>query len=190
MHHLITTAKEQKITGEQFAAICRENPELRLELTSNGELIVMPPCGSDTGARNFRLHVQLGIWINETRTGVGFDSSTGFTLPDGAKRSPDSSWIANERWNALTPEEQESFAPICPDFVAELRSSSDLISQLRDKMVEYLANGAQLGWLIDPLERRVYVYRPHQELVILENPKQVYGDPVLPGFVLEVEELW
>ncbi|MBI2876469.1 MAG: Uma2 family endonuclease, partial [Candidatus Tectomicrobia bacterium] len=150
------------LSDEQFHRLCQNNRDLRIELTAQGELIIMPPTGSKTGWRNAKIIHRLTAWAEQDRSGLTFDSSTGFTLPNGAKRSPDAAWIRRERWEALTEEEQEGFAPICPDFVLELRSPADKLSMVQDKMHEYMENGAQLGWLIDPKERRVYVYRPGQ----------------------------
>jgi len=180
----------QSVTPEQFEDLCSEYTDLRLELTSTGELIVMPGTGSETGVRNANLTYQLMAWTRKDGSGVCFDSSAMFALPNGARRSPDGSWVKRERWDRLTKRQKESFAPICPDFVVELRSPTDGLSQLRKKMLEYMENGSLLGWLIDPFERRVYVYQPHQELVILENPETVSADPLLPGFTLNVTELW
>ena len=180
----------QSISPEQFGELCSKYNELRLELTSTGELIVMPGTGSKTGVRNADLTIQLGVWTKKDGSGVSFDSSTMFALPNGAIRSPDGSWARREKWDSLTERQQESFAPICPDFVVELRSPSDRLSQVRAKMVEYMENGASLGWLIDPFEFRVYVYKPDREVVILENPETVSGDPLLPGFTLNLTELW
>lgn len=179
-----------RLTHEQFWDVCRDNPDLRLELTSNGEMIVMPPAGSKTGNRNFNLTGQLVTWAQKDRTGIGFDSSAGFTLPNKAIRSPDASWVRREKWDALSEVEQERFAPLCPDFVVELRSGSDTLKSLRAKMQEYLENGAQLGWLLDPSERRVYIYRPGEEVEVLTDAATVSGDPVLPGFELQPAELW
>ena len=178
------------LTPEQFRQVCRDNRDLRLELTSNGGLIVMPPTGSKTGQRNFNLSRQFGVWVEKDGTGVGFDSSTGFSLPDDAILSPDASWVRRERWDALTEEEQEGFAPLCPDFVIELRSSSNTLKSLQHKMREYIGNGAQLGWLINPPERRVYIYRTGEEVEVLSNAETVSADPILPGFVLQLTELW
>lgn len=179
-----------RLTAEQFQRICRDNRDLRLELTSDGDLIIMPPTGSKTGQRNFNLNRQFAIWVEQDGTGVGFDSSTGFTLPDGAILSPDASWVRLERWDALSEEEQEGFAPLCPDFVIELRSHSNTLKSLREKMQEYLENGAQLAWLINPPERRVYVYRAGEEVEVLSDPATISGDPILKGFVLQLTELW
>jgi Uma2 family endonuclease len=178
------------LTGDDFDQLVRDNPELRMELTATGELILMSPTGSKTGLRNAELNRQFGNWAKENRSGVVFDSSTLFVLPNGARRSPDVSWVKRERWDALTQEEQEGFAPLCPDFVIELRSRSDNLPPLEDKMLEYIANGAQMAWLIDPIRKRVYVYRPNRNAEILEDPETVSGDPELPGFKLDVRELW
>ena len=180
----------QLVTPEQFEELCSEYSDLRLELTSTGELIVMPGTGSKTGVRNANLTFQLMVWTKKDGTGVCFDSSSMFALPNGARRSPDASWVRREKWDSLTDRQQESFAPICPDFVVELRSPTDRLSQVRAKMVEYMENGALLGWLIDPFEFRVYVYRPDHDLVILENPETVSGEPLLAGFTLNLAELW
>jgi Uma2 family endonuclease len=178
------------MTHEQFYEFCQANRDLRIERTASGEVIIMPPAFSDTGNRNGKIFQQLANWADQDGTGETFDSSAGFTLPNGATRSPDASWIKLERWNALTEEQKASFAPICPNFVIELRSSSDTLSGLQDKMQEYIANGASLGWLIDRRNRKVYICRPNQELEILENPETVSGDPELPGFVLRMAKIW
>jgi Uma2 family endonuclease len=178
------------LTEEQFELLCQENPELRLELTAQGELIIMPPTGSESGWRSGEVFLSLGIWAKQNGTGLSFDSSTGFTLPNGAIRSPDASWIRHERWTALTKAQRVKFAPICPDFVAEVRSQADKLPDLLEKMQEYIDNGARLGWLIDPLEQRVYIYRPGRPVEMQDNPSSVNGDPELPGFVLQVRELW
>ena len=181
----------QRVTPEQFEQLCRKYRKLRLELTSTGELIVMPPTGSETGRSNAYLTYQLMAWTEENdATGVCFGPVAGFTLPNGAIRSPDGAWIKRERWDSLTKQQKKSFAPVCPDFVIELRSPSDSLTQLNRKMIEYLENGTSLGWLIDPLKRQVYVYRPNQEPVILVNPETISGDPLLPGFNLNLTELW
>ena len=183
-------AVTQSVTPKQFERLCRKYSDLRLELTSTGELIVMPPTGSETGRRNSNLTYQLEAWARRDGSGLCFSCSTLFALPNNARRSPDACWIRRERWECLSKREQEGFAPICPDFVVELRSKSDRVSQLCSKMDEYIANGSSLGWLIDPLTRRVHIYRHGQEPFILENPKTVSGDPLLPGFTLEMAELW
>lgn len=175
-----------RMTDAEFMEFCAQNPELRIEMTSKGELIVMSPVTGRGGNRNFFLTGRFFGWAENDNTGVGFDSSTCFTLPNGAKRSPDVSWIRRERWDALTPEEQDEFPPICPDFVVELRSKSDRQKMLEKKMEEYLLNGAQLGWLIDPLQKRVHIYRPGSPVEILNQPQEVSGEPLLKGFVLNL----
>lgn len=179
-----------EMTDDQFFEFCQLNRDLRIERSTKGELIIMSPTGSETGNRNFDFIVQLGIWARQDGTGIGFDSSAGFTLPNGATRSPDAAWIKLERWNALPPEQRVKFAPICPDFVVELRSPSDNLQPLEDKLQEYIANGASLGWLIDRKNRKVYLYRPQQEVECLDNPSTLSGDPVLSGFVLDLSKIW
>jgi Uma2 family endonuclease len=180
----------REITPEQFEQLCQDYSELRLELTSSGELIVMPGTGGETGLRNADLTYQLMAWTKKDGTGVCFDSSTMFALPNNARRSPDASWIRRERWDSLTEWQKVRFPPICPDFVVELRSPSDRLPFLFSKMSEYVANGASLGWLIDPSTLRVYVYRLNEEVIVLENPETVSGESLLPGFTLNVMELW
>lgn len=180
----------QKMSDHEFFEFCRSNPDLCIERTSDGDLVIMTPTGGQTGRRSFALTGLFFAWVESDGTGVGFDSSTGFTLPNGAKRSPDLAWVRRSRWDALAEEEKEEFPPLCPDFVVELRSRSDDMGALRAKMQEYLANGASLGWLIDPIERKVYLYRPSTQVVCLENPKTVSGDPVLPGLVLDLTRVW
>jgi Uma2 family endonuclease len=186
----VNLPKALSMTLQQFYEFCQANPDLRIERTADGEVIIMSPAFSDTGNRNFNIAVQLGIWAEQDGTGIGFDSSAGFTLPNGATRSPDAAWIQNDRWNALSEDEQASFAPICPDFVIELRSSSDTIASLQTKMQEYIDNGARLGFLIDRQNRTVYVYRGDREVEVLEHPETVSGDPELPGFVLKMAKIW
>jgi Uma2 family endonuclease len=179
-----------QMTTEQFCEFCLVNRDLRIERTATGEVVIMAPAFSDTGNRNVKVAMQLGNWAEKDGTGESFDSSAGFTLPNGATRSPDASWIRSERWNALTDEQKASFAPICPDFVIELRSSSDRLSTLQDKMQEYIDNGALLGFLIDRKAKTVHLYRPQQVPQILENPVAVQGDPELSGFTLTMSKIW
>jgi Uma2 family endonuclease len=180
----------KRLTEQEFFDFCQWNSFWRIELTAEGDLIVMPPAGSETGNYNFNLSGLFAVWVRQDGTGLGFDSSTGFTLPNGARRSPDLAWIRRERWEQVPADERKRFAPICPDFVVELRSPTDSLTMLQGKLVEYIANGAQLGWLIDPLQRKVYVYRPGAEMTVLEEPKEICGDPVLPGFALELAQVW
>jgi Uma2 family endonuclease len=182
--------KNLKLTLAQFQRICNDNPDLRLELTSTGDLTIMPPAGSATGMRNCHLTAQLTAWALKNRTGVAFDSSAGFTLPNGAIRSPDASWVLKARWESLDDKEKESFAPLCPDFVVELRSPGQSLTVLVAKMREYMKNGAQLGWLIDPIARQVQVFRSDFEPELVELAESLSGDPVLPGFVLDLRPLW
>ncbi len=179
-----------QMTHEQFLEFCQVNCDLRIERTADGDVIIMPPTFSDTGNRNFNLAVYLGIWTEQDGTGIGFDSSAGFLLPNDATRSPDAAWIKLDRWNALTDAQKASFAPICPDFVIELRSASDTLSRLQAKMQEYIDNGAALGWLIDRQNQQVYIYRPHQAIATLDQPASLSGDPELPGFTLQMAKIW
>ncbi len=180
----------EKLNDDEFEEFCRHNPDVEIELTKEGELIIMPPTGGQTGIRNFSLIGLFFNWIEKDRSGVGFDSSTVFVLPNSAKRSPDLAWAKNDKWDALSDEEKEKFPPFCPDFVVELRSPSDSIKNLQTKMEEYIENGASLGWLIDPLQRKIYVYRPNAEPEILENPETVSGEPLLKEFVLKMKKIW
>ncbi|MBV9385345.1 MAG: Uma2 family endonuclease [Chroococcidiopsidaceae cyanobacterium CP_BM_ER_R8_30] len=175
-----------QLTDNAFYALCRANPEIKLERTSFGELVVMPPTGGETGRRNSELTFQLQAWNREYQLGVTFDSSTMFQLPNGAYRSPDAAWVMLERWEALSLREREEFPPICPDFVVELRSPSDSLKALQNKMQEYVDNGARLGWLLNPQEQLVEVYRRGQEKEVLSSPTHLSGEEVLPGFVLDL----
>jgi Uma2 family endonuclease len=176
-----------RFTDEEFEQFCAEHSELRIEMTSEGEMIIQLPVVTEGGGRNFHLTGRFYAWVENDKTGVGFDSSTGFTLPNGAKRSPDVSWMRRERWDAISAKQKRQFARICPDFVVELRSKSDRLKTLQDKMEEYLDNGAQLGWLIDPLEKKVHIYRPNLSVEILDSPAEISGDPLLKGFALKLE---
>ena len=177
---------------ERFAKFCALNDDLRIERTAEGEIILMPPTHGDTGHRNADLNADLTIWARGNGSGRYYDSSTGFKLPNGALRSPDASWISNSRLEVLTSEQRSGFFDICPDFVIELRSSSDSLSMLQDKMQEYMDNGARLGWLIDPMSnpKRVYIYRPQAEASILDEPDEISGEPELPGFTLNLRRIW
>jgi Uma2 family endonuclease len=177
-----------RVSDRAFEKLCQVNPDLRLERTARGVLEVMPPTSGDTGQKNGWLTAQVVLWAMDDGSGVAFDSSTGFTLPNTAVRSPDASWILNDRWNAL-PEERRriGFAPICPDFVVELRSNSDSKETLRQKMREYLEQGVRLGWMLDPLDGAVEIYRPGRPVEILDKPATLSGEDVLPGFVLKLK---
>lgn len=178
-----------ELTDEQFFELCQKNRDYRFERTASGELLIMPPAGSDTGRRNADLTFQLQAWCRQNNLGIAFDSSAGFKLPNGGDRSPDASWVKRERWEALTPEQQETFAPLCPDFVVELRSKSDSLKALQTKMQEYINNGARLGWLIDRKNQRVEIYRQVQDVEILQAPAALSGEDLLPGFVLDLKDI-
>jgi Uma2 family endonuclease len=178
------------LTDEQFFQLCQNHRDLKFERTAAGELIIMSPTGGNTGKRNVKLTTQLDIWNTRTQLGEVFDSSTGFTLPNGADRSPDAAWVRSDRWQALTPEQQDQFVPLCPDFVVELMSPSDSLERTRQKMAEYLDNGAQLGWLINRKQRQIEVYRLGQTVEILSAPTTLSGGEVLPGFVLDLSLIW
>ncbi|MGK7926022.1 MAG: Uma2 family endonuclease [Spirulina sp.] len=180
-----------RVTQEQFNALAAANRDLRLERTAKGELIVNPPTGWETGKRNWSISGELYLWWrNSGEPGEAFDSSTGFILPNGATRSPDTSWISQEHWETRTPEQRGTFARVCPDFVVELRSGSDRLPPAREKMREYRDNGASLGWLIDPQNRQVEVYRQGLAVETLENPAELSGEEVLPGFLLNLRRVW
>jgi Uma2 family endonuclease len=188
---IVQLPPSMQMTDEQFFEFCQVNRDLRIERNKLGEISIMPPTASETGNRNFNIAVQLGVWAEQDGTGICFDSSTGFKLSTGAERSPDASWIKLQRWNTLSSEQQQKFAPLSPDFVIELRSPSDNLQPLKDKMEEYMREpGIQLGWLIDRKNRRVYIYRPGQPEECLENPDSINGESVLPGFVLNMSKLW
>jgi Uma2 family endonuclease len=178
------------LTDEQFYQLCVANEEWRLELTANGELIIMPPTGGESGISNAGLTAKLYNWNEQTKLGKVFDSSTEFRLPNGAKRCPDASWVLRERWEALPRDDRKRFPPLCPDFVVELRSETDSLEQLRSKMAEYRTNGARLGLLIDPQTPLVEIYRPAVEVETLnfslDEPPTLSGEDVLPGFVLDL----
>ncbi|MBD2003380.1 MULTISPECIES: Uma2 family endonuclease [Cyanophyceae] len=180
-----------QMTDDDFFEFCQVNRDLRIERNKFGELVIMPPTGSETGNREGNIFGQLWVWSEQDGTGITFSPSAGFKLSTGAERSPDASWIRLERWNTLSAEQKQRFAPICPDFVVELRSHSDNLKPLQEKMLEYMQEpGVQLGWLIDRKNRQVYIYRPGEEVECLDNPATVSGDRVLPGFVLNMSKIW
>ena len=174
-----------QLTDEQFYQLCRKNPDIKFERNAQGEIIIMPPTGGETGKRNAKLISRFVVWNEQTQLGEVFDSSTCFKLPNGADRSPDVSWIKQERWDALTPSEKEKFPPIAPDFVLELMSPSDRLSETQEKMQEYIEQGVKLGWLINRKNRQVEIYRPGQDVEVLDSPTTLSGEDVLPNFVLE-----
>ncbi len=179
-----------ELTDEQYFQLCQANRDLRFERTATGELIIMSPAGGEAGNRNGRINQQLFNWVDVDGTGIAFDSSTGFKLPNNADRSPDAAWIKLERWNTLSPVQKEKFIPLCPDFVIELLSPSDRLQVAQEKMQEYLDNGAQLGWLINRKSKQVEIYRPGKEVEIIESPIALSGEPILSGFVLNLEPIW
>lgn len=180
-----------RLSAEGFLELCQANQDLQLERTATGEVIIMPPTFAWTGKQNSGLNAQLWNWNDQTGLGIVFDSSTGFTLPNSAVRSPDASWVSNQRWEELTETQQrEEFSPVSPDFVVELRSSSDSLKKLRDKMQEYIDNGVRLGWLIDSTTQKVEIYRLGQDVEVLESPATLSGEDVLPGFVLDLGKVW
>lgn len=178
-----------QLTRTEFYKLCAANPDMKLERSPQGELIVMAPTGGETGSRNSDITTDLNLWNRQSKLGKCFDSSTGFSLPNGGDRSPDAAWIPIERWDALTPEEKQGFLPLCPDFVIELLSPSDSWKQGQQKMAEYMENGCRLGWLIDPKNKRVAIYRQGKPIEIMETPTKLSGEDVLPGFVLNIQQI-
>ena len=174
---------------DTILALSAENPELRFEQTTQGDLIIMPPVGTETGDRDSEINMQLRLWSKQNGLGKVFSSSAGFRLANGALRSPDASWVSLEKLSTLTPEQYQKYAPLCPEFVIELLSPSDSLKDTQDKMLEYITNGAELGWLIDPEEKKVYVYTA-SGMEMLENPERVKGVGRLEGFVLELKNIW
>jgi Uma2 family endonuclease len=183
---VVLNLKNVGISDEQFFHLCQANPHWKLERTAQGELIIMSPVGGVSGNREADLITDLTLWNRQSQLGRVFSSSTIFRLPQGGDRSPDAAWVAQERWESLTSEEQEKFPPICPDFVIELRSRTDALSELREKMQEYLNSGLRLGWLINPQAQQVEIYRPHQTVEIVQLPTSLSDQTVLPGFVLNL----
>jgi Uma2 family endonuclease len=179
-----------RLSNEEFYRFCQLHRDLRFERTRNGDLIVMPPTGGETGRRNSSLTAQLVTWSESDGSGITFDSSTGFRLPLGGERSPDASWVRVERWEGLTAAQRKQFPPLAPDFVVELRSESDSLEELKAKMAEYIENGVHLGWLLDPSTRTAWVYSGDGEVREIDSPNMLAGDPVLPGFVLRLERIW
>jgi Uma2 family endonuclease len=179
-----------RLTEEQFEELCRNNRDLKFEMSSKGELIIVPPTSPESGWRNSDLIIDIGNWSRKDKTGIVFGSSTMFTLPNGAKRSPDVSWMTKEKWESVSPSERRKFSRVVPDFVIELLSPTDNLFDAQEKMREYIENGVRLGWLIDPLEQKVHIYRADGEIEILDNPEKVSGEGVLQGFELNVRQIW
>ena len=177
-------------TDDQFYEFCRINRELRIERGTEGEVTVMPPAGWESARRNAEITAQLQAWATRDGKGVAADSSAGYALPNGAVRSPDASWVSNARLATVTEEQRSRFLPLCPDFVIELRSPADRLPALQDKMIEYVANGVALGWLIDPVNREVFVYRPGPDVERLEEPGSLSAHPVLVRFELRMGDIW
>ena len=182
--------KGEGMTDEEFFEFCQANRDFRIERTSEGEVIVRPPTGGETGNRGLTIAGQFGTWAMDRSDGAGFDSSSGFRLPNGATRSPDAAWVRRSRLEGLTSEDKRRFMPLCPDFVIELRSPSDTLASVEEKMREYMDNGAELGWLIDPQARCVHIYRAGEPVERLESSPSVSADPVLPGFTLNLRKIW
>ncbi|MDJ0845448.1 Uma2 family endonuclease [Crocosphaera sp.] len=186
MNPITLNVKPVKLTDEEFYQLCQVNESWRLELTAKGELLIMPPLGGKSGKREARLISKLWVWNEETNLGVVFSSSTVFRLPNGGKRSPDVAWVKLEKWNRLTEEDQEKFPPLCPDFIIELRSRTDKLEDLQEKMLEYLDAGLILGWLINPQQQQVEIYRQNQDKEIIYLPANLSAEDVLPGFILDI----
>ncbi|MDJ0742606.1 MAG: Uma2 family endonuclease [Xenococcaceae cyanobacterium MO_167.B27] len=184
MKAVVLNLEKVGLTDEQFYNLCQVNQNWNLERTAKGELVIMPPVGGESGQREADLITDLNIWNRQTQLGIVFSSSTIFSLPNGGDRSPDVAWIQGDRWNNLTAKEKKGFPPICPDFVIELRSQSDALKPLQTKMQEYLASGLSLGWLIDPQNNQVEIYRPNQDAEIIKLPNKLLGESILPGFIL------
>lgn len=179
-----------RLTDEAFYQLCLANPDIQFERSAQGELIVMPPTGGESGRRNADITIDLGIWNRATQLGYTFDSSTCFKLPNGAERSPDAAWIERDRWESLSDEDRQTFPPIAPDFVIELRSATDSLPMLQAKMQEYVANGVRLGWLLNPQDQAVEIYRLGQSVEVQQDVNQVSGEDVLPGFTLDLSRIF
>jgi Uma2 family endonuclease len=185
----VSLASILDLTDEAFYQLCQSNPNVKFERTATGELLIMSPTGGESGHRNADITIDLGLWNRQTQLGLSFDSSTGFKLPNGAERSPDAAWVRRDRWEALTLEQQRKFPPLAPDFVVELRSASDDLDTLQTKMQEYLDNGVLLGWLINPQDQQVEIYRLGQPVELLQSPQTLSGEAVLPGFSLDLSRI-
>jgi len=188
-HFPVRFRPASRLSDDELFELCVRNRELRIERNAEGEIVVMSPTGGETGRRNFQLIAQLAAWVARDGSGIGFDSSTGFLLPNGAERAPDAAWLRRGRWEALSAEQRRKFVPLCPDFVVELRSPSDALAELQAKMQEYASCGARLGWLVDVDGRRAWVHRPGRPVQTIEGVRTLTGDPEMPGLVLDVEAL-
>ncbi len=184
------SAFTQKISDRELVKLCQDNPETRFETTKSGKLVIMSPTGSESGRKNSKLLVRIGIWNEQEKLGELFDSSTGFKLSNGATRSPDVSWIESSRWNSLPKAQRRKFAPIDPDFVIELMSPTDDLTELQQKMMEYIDCGVKLGWLICPDEKQVEVYRNGQDKEVLDNPQFLCGENILPGLTVDLSDIF
>jgi Uma2 family endonuclease len=178
------------LSRADFIRLCAANPELKLERTAQGELVIMSPTGGETGNLNFEIAGEVYVWNRQSGRGKSFDSSTGFSLPSGSDRSPDLAWIPIEKWEALDPSVRQGFLPLCPDFVVEILSPTDSWIQTQAKMQEYMDNGCRLGWLLDPKAKRVMIYRQGQAPELVEDPETLSGEDVLPGFTLPIRKIW
>ncbi|MEO1670714.1 MAG: Uma2 family endonuclease [Cyanobacteria bacterium J06631_2] len=190
MDSLTLDLQSLKLTDEQFHQLCVDNRDLRFERNANGDLVIMPPTGGETGNINAGIIAQLWIWNSQSKLGKVFDSSTGFKLPNGANRSPDASWIPLAKWNALTDKQKQKFLPLCPDFAIELLSPSDQLAKTQAKMAEYLDNGMLLGWLIDRQQQQVEIYRQDKVVEILDTPRNLSGEDIMSGFILDLDSVW
>jgi Uma2 family endonuclease len=176
-----------QLTHEQFYQLCMDNKDVAMERSPAGELIIMPPVGGESGIGEADSIGPLWVWNSQTKLGKVFSSSAVFKLPGGGDRSPDAAWIQQDRWDALSPDEKKKFPPLCPDFVIELRSESDRLKPLQAKMLEYLDSGLRLGWLINPQDQRVEIYRAGQAVEVIQLPVTLSGENVLPGFFLKID---
>lgn len=189
-HLRLDFRRARRLSDNDFFEMCQDNRDARIEMDKNGDIEIMAPTGTETGIKNFELSGNFWAWVKKDSIGIGFDSSTGFRLANGAIRAPDLSWMTLKKWNSIPKARRKKFAPVCPDFVVELRSETDELKKLQTKMEEYIENGASLGWLIDAAARKVYVYRPGLGVEILKNPKEVSGGDLLKGFTLKMKEIW
>ena len=188
--HIEFENEPDKMTSEEFWEFCQENRKLRAELTKDGDVIIMPPTGFETSDRNLEILLQLGSWAKKDKTGRATESNGGFILPNGATYAPDAAWTKNDRLEKFSAEEKKKFLPLCPDFMIELRAPTDNLKELKAKMAEYIENGARLGWLINPKEKEIYIYRANGEIEILQNPQAISGESVLENFELDLTEIW